>query len=630
MKKEAKAQASIITTVLIILGILIAIVVVWNLVMFFVGEQSEEVDAEILIVKSEIKKGSVIVNNVTNLLQIGLSRGADDQDVDFGVIVGDVGGDSRRYLIGSGSPCYPDALETMQCVLNTSGLSEIISITVYPISQEGHIGIPFEQQVRGNEPNNVDPSIEIIEGDGEIPIPTITYCTDIDNDDYCANSSLDGCDNSGCMLGWDDCDDGNASINPDAIEICGDGLDNDCVGGDEPCINHCTDLDNDGYCANSSLDGCDNSGCMLGWDDCDDDDISIWKIWTNIYVDVDGDGYGSGDPFSYCGSNELATKTTEGIGGDCNDQHLIVDPLANTINPGAIEICGDGRDNDCGDGDALCPECTIDADCDNGKFCDGSETCSVGGSCMAGIPPINTFTPDTFTCTNTLCYEPTDAVVNFPDDTKCDDGNVCTMDQCNPAHVDADPITGCSPGFEIIWCLNGDGCCPSGCNSANDNDCNIDYLDPDGDILLVPSYPGCGPGYPDPCFSKVDEGIRVPSSVIEFDNDISWFSGTYEFSLSDTLLSDASKITVWAYEGDDSDFYANLKVGGSELGEKFMTFYNPGASMWKKATWDLGVPITNVELSDMTVSIKGQYGGPPGPSGTAVLESLYVEIERLP
>ena len=32
-----------------------------------------------------------------------------------------------------------------------------------------------------------------------------------------------------------DCDDGNAEVSPDADEKCGDGIDNDCVGGDAPC-----------------------------------------------------------------------------------------------------------------------------------------------------------------------------------------------------------------------------------------------------------------------------------------------------------------------------------------------------------------------------------------------------------
>jgi len=52
------------------------------------------------------------------------------------------------------------------------------------------------------------------------------------------------------------------------------------------------------------------------------------------------------------------------------------------------EVC-DGLDNDCDglvDNGVSCVECAGDADCDNGMFCDGSETCHAG-SCEAGTPP---------------------------------------------------------------------------------------------------------------------------------------------------------------------------------------------------------------------------------------------------
>ncbi len=59
-------------------------------------------------------------------------------------------------------------------------------------------------------------------------------CTDVDGDRY---STLGGgsCCVGGCLLGVD-CFDNNASIHPNAAEICGNGIDEDCSGGDLVCI----------------------------------------------------------------------------------------------------------------------------------------------------------------------------------------------------------------------------------------------------------------------------------------------------------------------------------------------------------------------------------------------------------
>lgn len=83
-----------------------------------------------------------------------------------------------------------------------------------------------------------------------------------------------------------DCDDYDPDINPDGVEICGDGIDQDCDGGDLTCSPTPEDLDDD------------------------------------------GDGY------------------TENQ-GDCNDQNA-------GMHPGAVEICGDGIDQDCNGGDLGC------------------------------------------------------------------------------------------------------------------------------------------------------------------------------------------------------------------------------------------------------------------------------------
>jgi hypothetical protein len=93
-------------------------------------------------------------------------------------------------------------------------------------------------------------------------------------------------DGDGTTENQGDCNDSNPTMHPGAVEICGDGIDQDCNGSDLKCAPDPRDVDND------------------------------------------GDGY------------------TENQ-GDCNDGNP-------TIHAGAIEICGDGIDQDCNSGDLNC------------------------------------------------------------------------------------------------------------------------------------------------------------------------------------------------------------------------------------------------------------------------------------
>ncbi|MFH1469819.1 MAG: MopE-related protein [Pseudomonadota bacterium] len=168
-----------------------------------------------------------------------------------------------------------------------------------------------------------------------------------------------------------DCDDGDAAINPDAVEAC-DGLDNNCNGDIEEGFPYpydtifCPDNDGDGLGGPPGVTGCvAPSGYVPNCDDCDDTDASInpsaveaCNTGTPVdedcdgladpvgaagcvirYPDLDGDGCGpTGDPGAcVCLSNPYGY--TAALDCDCDDS----DPL---VVPGATEVCN-GLDDDC-------------------------------------------------------------------------------------------------------------------------------------------------------------------------------------------------------------------------------------------------------------------------------------------
>jgi len=241
---------------------------------------------------------------------------------------------------------------------------------------------------------------------------------EVDNDsDGYVECSIDsgGWDTSPLKQG-DDCDDGDATENSGAVEIC-DGQANNCDGSiplDE------VDNDGDGYVECTLNGGWDGAGTKLG-DDCDDGDatenpgaVEICDGQANNCdgsipsdeVDDDGDGYVE------CTLNGGWDGAGTKLGDDCNDD---ASNNGATVNPGANEIC-DGLDNDCtrtnsDDGVPLNEvdndfddyvECTIDSggwdtsplkqgdDCDDGdatenpgaaEICDGQ-----ANNCDGSIP----------------------------------------------------------------------------------------------------------------------------------------------------------------------------------------------------------------------------------------------------
>ena len=165
-----------------------------------------------------------------------------------------------------------------------------------------------------------------------------------------------------------DCNDTNALVNPGAVEICGNSMDDNCDGKqDDPdakgCTIYYTDSDKDDWGVPWS------SKCLCGptaqftatvGGDCDDTrpevNPSAKESCNNIddncdgvldtegavgcttrYLDSDGDTWGkSSDTKCLCGVTGAYTASK---GGDCND-------AAPNVYPGSLEVCN-GADDDC-------------------------------------------------------------------------------------------------------------------------------------------------------------------------------------------------------------------------------------------------------------------------------------------
>jgi len=195
------------------------------------------------------------------------------------------------------------------------------------------------------------------------------------------------------------------------IEICGNGVDEDCNGSDLECpptgecltVADCNDNNvctieaacKNGVCIRQDLNCDDGNTCTVDTcdpvhrcqhiippeacngvdDDCDGEIDEPMAIGCKTYLpDADNDGYGqNGISICLCGSAGIYTE--QGMGGDCNDNDSSIHPLA-------TEICNDQKDNDC-DNAVDC----ADSDCVNNSACRETLTCAAAQtiSCGASI-----------------------------------------------------------------------------------------------------------------------------------------------------------------------------------------------------------------------------------------------------
>ena len=174
-----------------------------------------------------------------------------------------------------------------------------------------------------------------------------TWYRDIDNDGYgnVAVQTTASFEPAGYVSNHTDCNDNNAAINPAAAEVC-DGLDNDCDcdGSIDEGVKQVfyMDFDGDGYgFASVSVQACSApAGFVANKTDCNDNDGAVNNPATVWIKDIDQDGYYYMSATQCSSPGPGYIKRTTQLPEDCNDN----DPA---INPGAVEVCNNGKDDNC-------------------------------------------------------------------------------------------------------------------------------------------------------------------------------------------------------------------------------------------------------------------------------------------
>jgi hypothetical protein len=123
-------------------------------------------------------------------------------------------------------------------------------------------------------------------------------CADNDGDGYYVYDPV------WCPAG-NDCDDNNAAVHPGAVEVCDDGVDNDCDGlvdcADPDCTcGHCVDNDGDGYYVYDPV------WCPAG-NDCDDTNPNVYPGAPELCDGIDNDCDGVIDEGCNGGNKEAPT-----------------------------------------------------------------------------------------------------------------------------------------------------------------------------------------------------------------------------------------------------------------------------------------------------------------------------------
>jgi cysteine-rich repeat protein len=274
----------------------------------------------------------------------------------------------------------------------------------------------------------------------------------------------DGCDAS-CEIesGW------TCNGQPSVCQLCGNGV----IEGTEACDDSNT----------APGDGCD-AACQVeaGWT-CNGQP-SVCQLCGNGIIE----GTETCDDSNTVGGDCCAADCTLEVAGSSCDDGLFCNVGetcggAGTRGGGGPNACDDGvgcTADACDEADDACLNTPDDAACDDGAFCNGTETCDAVSDCQAGTP---VDCSDGVGCTVDACNEGTDSCDNTANDALCTDPLFCNGTET------CDAVNDCQAGTPVD-CDDADICTDDACNEGTDQCDNI--FDPTNDPSCEPAV--CGNG----------------------------------------------------------------------------------------------------------------------------------------
>ncbi len=290
---------------------------------------------------------------------------------------------------------------------------------------------------------------------------------------------------AGC-LGLD-CNDNDPRVNAGRTEICGNGIDDDCQGGDQPC----TVAQGTGPCMDADGDGYGMGMCMRGGLDCDDNNRNVNPGTVEQCNGIDDNCNSVIDECPQRGQTCENNRCVGGVGAPCTNTGECSTSLNLECNT-TVDQCRIADGSPCTQGNECAPtaECTFNSACGQetrcyqtlggqcNSPCDCGEkfVCHSSGRCLECQSDNDCDDSIRTTCApNGLCVErvPIGANVLSEGASRCEDtcdesaggANRCD-DSCGSARPSC--VEG-SAGNDCTWAC--DGVCDEGQTCSNDSEC---------------------------------------------------------------------------------------------------------------------------------------------------------------